>query len=139
MARYECRENGSSKFWVVNRPVEIDGSWFVTVEFGKIGVWGQTRSHEERSRYAADRYYEKKVDEKLNKGYSLVGVPVTMAPAARVTVRPACGHNELKRNGSTFECKACKTTVEFNRPQAEVALPEFQTKVRRFFDLRAQA
>lgn len=42
------------------------------------------------------------------------------------------------RKDGIYECRDCKSKVEFNEPQANVSTPEFETKVRRFFDLRGR-
>jgi predicted DNA-binding WGR domain protein len=145
--RYEYIGGGSRKFWCIEKPVEIDGTWAVTVEFGRIGGWAQTRVHPENTKWQADRYYADKVAEKLKKGYvakyasttspKLTGIQ-DAAKATPVVVKKACQHNDITRKGDTYECKACKTVVE-NLYQGGVPEPEFQTKVRRFFDLSARA
>lgn len=153
--RYEYIGGGSRKFWEINRPVEIDGDWGVTVNFGRIGQWTQPRTHIEPSKFAADRYYEQKVAEKLKKGYLLktphdtkvspklqsiqntLGLPV---PQSGVVFKP-CLHDSIARKGNVWECAKCKASIDFAKPktEAEIAQPEFQKKVRRFFDLRPQA
>jgi predicted DNA-binding WGR domain protein len=147
--RYECREDGASKFWEVDKPVELDGEWAVVVRFGKIGAWEQTRVHPEGTKWQADRYYADKVAEKLKKGYSAsyvntkspklssIQAAAVSTPAVYVK-KPVCQHNDITRKGDAYECKACKTVVD-RLFQGAIPEPEFKKKVRRFFDLSARA
>lgn len=147
--RYEFIGGGSRKFWEINKPVEVDGDWGVTVTFGRIGQWSQPRTHACNSKWEADRYYEGKVDEKLKKGYvlktphdttissKLVGLKQAAVQKSGVVFKP-CLHDSIARKGNVWECMKCKASVDFAKPKAEseIAAPEFKKKVRRFFDLR---
>ncbi len=68
MRRFECTEDGSSKFW----EVEVRGSG-VLVRFGKIGTNGQEKLKDHGSPAAAERESEKLIAEKTKKGYAPVG------------------------------------------------------------------
>jgi len=73
--RFECTTNGSNKFWEVWKHTEShDGSWFyyLTTRWGKIGCdWG-SKEKMFLSEPGRDFCYNRKVTEKIKKGYSLV-------------------------------------------------------------------
>ncbi len=62
--RFEFTGNGSDKFW----EVEVTGST-VIVRFGRNGTHGQSESKTFADATAAVKHAEKKVNEKLSKGY----------------------------------------------------------------------
>ena len=62
--RFEFSERSSNKFWEVS----VNGT-AVTVCFGRIGTNGQTQSTNFPDATAAARHAERKVREKLDKGY----------------------------------------------------------------------
>ena len=66
--RFEFSEGSSNKFWEVS----VNGA-VVTVRFGRIGTNGQTQSTDFADAAVAARYAERKVREKLDKGYVSVG------------------------------------------------------------------
>ncbi len=70
--RYEFIGGTSKKFWEVVEPYEFNGSWAVKVYFGRIGTEGQTNIKVCWSATAAKQYYDRKIDEKLKKGYKYV-------------------------------------------------------------------
>lgn len=76
MRRFECTEDGSSKFW----EVEVRGAG-VWVRFGKLGTNGQEKLKDHGTADAAKREAEKLVAEKTKKGYVLASATAT-APAA---------------------------------------------------------
>lgn len=67
MPRYECVEDGASKFWEIT----LEGSSF-TVRYGKIGSDGQTNTKSFASPAQAQKEYDKLVASKVKKGYELV-------------------------------------------------------------------
>lgn len=141
--RYEFRGGGSNKFWEIFKPIRLNDSYVVDVVFGRIGTSGQPHRKVFLSKWRADTYHDGKVAEKLKKGYHVVGVkpipakPFTsLADPKYVAPKPKpCEHVTLTKKGKGWECASCKHQVEFDQPQA-VSTPEFETKVRRFFDLR---
>jgi uncharacterized protein (TIGR02996 family) len=68
MPRYELSEGTSNKFW----EIELDGASFTT-RYGRIGSDGQTTTKEFKSVGEAKKAYEKLIEEKVKKGYSLAG------------------------------------------------------------------
>lgn len=160
--RYEYRGGGSNKYWEIFQPMTINDDWVVDVRFGRIGTSGQSHRKVFGSKWSADRYYDSKVEEKLRKGYHVTGSQGAKVPPSTVPkyIQPgpqpplsvgftslidpkfsppkpkACEHTTLSRKGgNTWECASCKHKVEFDKaPGAvEVAKPEFETRVRRFF------
>lgn len=137
---------GSSKFWEIARPtLGPNNTWSVKVWFGRIGTWGQSHTNVFHSMYAANAHYQKKINEKIVKGYKETGqveikksvvnyTPDYILPAAKPK---ACPHDNLTRNGSTWKCKTCGDKVEFEK-SAPVEEFEVVAKVRRYFDLSGQ-
>ncbi len=68
MPRYELSEGTSNKFW----EIELEGSSFTT-RYGRIGTDGQSTTKDFKSPADAKKAYDKLVQEKVNKGYELVG------------------------------------------------------------------
>jgi len=73
MPRYEFRGGGSAKFWEIVRRSQMEGQSVVTVRFGRIGTAGQMKSWNFKLSYEATDFYDKKIREKVSKGYELVG------------------------------------------------------------------
>ncbi len=86
MQRYEMVEGTASKFW----EVEVSGS-DLTVNFGRIGTAGQSKTKSFADAAAAAKERDKLVKEKTGKGYSLVGTtPQTeTSSAAPTAAKPA--------------------------------------------------
>jgi len=59
-----CKEGSSNKFW----SYEIDGL-SVTVKWGRVGLDGQSKDFDFRSRYELDGFVQRKMREKQDKGY----------------------------------------------------------------------
>lgn len=146
MTRYEFIGGASKKYWEIQKPVKAaSGQHVVRVHFGRIGTDGQTHINAFWSEEGADKYYSKKVQEKLGKGYINVTVqvkkPILMGtPAVVKKEKPACEHLQLRKTGEfKWECNACKTHIEFDKPPQKSALTaaEEVTQVRRFIDLSA--
>jgi predicted DNA-binding WGR domain protein len=74
---FHFSEGGSSKFWAI----EVDGPRF-TVQFGRLGTKGQTKTTELGSAAAAQQAADKLIAEKTKKGYAEVGAATAPAPAA---------------------------------------------------------
>lgn len=92
MRRFECTEDGSSKFW----EVEVRGSG-VWVRFGKIGTNGQEKLKDHGSPADAKRESEKLIAEKTKKGYAPVGAPAeAKKPAAKKDAKPAAAKKDAK-------------------------------------------
>jgi DNA ligase 1 len=68
--RFEFTEGTSNKFWeaVVDRNR-------VTVSYGRIGTSGQTETKSFPDSAAAQKHADKKIQEKINKGYMEIGNP----------------------------------------------------------------
>ena len=81
--RFELVEGTSSKFWEVS----VEGASF-TVTFGRIGSAGRTETKKCKDAKAAAAEAEKRVAEKVKKGYSAVGGKAAK-PAAKATSKPA--------------------------------------------------
>jgi predicted DNA-binding WGR domain protein len=135
MRRYECRKGTANKFWEIDLPKPLYDTWSVTVRYGKIGTVGLSHTKAFNSKWEAAKYHDAKVSEKLGKGYTFTQTPKPVSQP----VKEACGHVTLNRKGSTYTCFLCGDKVEFSEPQAKVDTPEFETTVRRFFDLRGRA
>lgn len=150
MERYEFIGGSSRKFWEVE-PVrqEGDSEWVVRVRFGRLGTSGQTHSKVFSYCSAANRYRAEKIEEKRRKGYTLKSAPKpkpvqkaqpVWLPSAdqtafleKIVKKPVCQHVTITRNGNKYKCNACGDQVEFDKPQAAIEAPEFETRVRRFF------
>jgi predicted DNA-binding WGR domain protein len=87
--RFEFEEGGSSKFWEVS----VDGS-DMTVNYGRIGTSGQSKTKGFASGDAAQKEADKLILEKTKKGYQEVGAtgasptPKPAAPAPKPAVAP---------------------------------------------------
>jgi predicted DNA-binding WGR domain protein len=86
MARREFHfvEGTSKKFWVI----DLKGSEF-TVDWGRIGTAGQTKTKKFGSEAEAKKQYDKLVAEKTGKGYTEVGGAGATAPDPRAAVKAA--------------------------------------------------
>ncbi len=84
MARYERVEGPSSKFW----EVEVSGN-DLTVNFGRIGTAGQSKTKSFADPAAAAKERDKLIKEKTGKGYALVGAAPSAAVASVQRVKPA--------------------------------------------------
>jgi len=65
--RYEYTENGSNKFWEIERVADD-----VHVRWGRIGTKGQARAYSFHDEGRARHFAMQKCDEKKRKGYRLV-------------------------------------------------------------------
>lgn len=141
-------------------------SWGVRVHFGRIGTNGQTRLKVFWSEWGANRYHGKMIDEKLTKGYKFISQedvtpkgkpkdvkpmdkwakiaaaagPIINPPAVYIPThkpKPECEHVQLRKTGERkWECNACKTHIEFDKPTTTTVTLEI-TQVRRFMDFSA--
>jgi predicted DNA-binding WGR domain protein len=68
--RFEFAEGASNKFW----EVVVERSR-VTVHYGRIGTSGQTETKSFPDSAAAQKHADKKIQEKVNKGYVEIGNP----------------------------------------------------------------
>ncbi len=84
MQRYELVEGTSSKFW----EVEVKGS-DLTVNYGRIGTAGQSKTKSFGDAAAAQKEMDKLVREKTGKGYGLAGAVLAVARASAVAEPPA--------------------------------------------------
>lgn len=144
--RYEFIGGTSKKFWEIEEVSESNGQWAVRVHFGRIGTDGQNHINVFYSKAGAQAHYDKKVAEKLGKGYKNVSViiptqkkPILMGTPA-VLKKKECEHLQLRKTGEfKWECNACKTHIEFDKPPQKAAHTpaEDATQVRRFIDLSA--
>lgn len=75
MRRFEFKDSRSYKFW----EIEIEGAAF-TARYGKVGTDGQTQTKSFASADKAAAAAEKKVLEKVRKGYAEVGSAPAAAP-----------------------------------------------------------
>jgi predicted DNA-binding WGR domain protein len=139
-ARYEFVGGTSNKFWEIEKPVWSAG-WVVSVHFGRIGTNGQHHINVFSTDTAAAVYYDKKVSEKIAKGYKHKHTKhtLTASPVIPKKEKPACEHLQLRKTGEfKWECNACKTHIEFDKLQKAAASPaEEITQMRRFIDLSA--
>lgn len=142
--RFTYIGDGSNKFWEIRQPKKTEGGgWIVGVNFGRIGTSGQQYDKFCNGEMSASRYYHKKVQEKLGKGYKEAGNVtvkenvVTYTPSYIPVAPPPCLHDSLSRNGAKWHCTACKKTIEFDKEIAPVAATqvEVEVKVRRFFNI----
>ena len=155
--RYEFIGGSSKKFWEIF-PVDefAKGEYVVRVKYGRIGTAGQENVKIFSYESGAERYYDEKIREKVKKGYKLKEspkvtfgtvainqkkkLPILMGTPMLIEkpkpVAPACKHFTLTQINGLYTCTNCKKTVEFDKPQP-VATPEFETKVRRYFDMGA--
>lgn len=150
--RYEFIGGTSKKFWEIEKPFASQGQWAVRVHFGRIGTEGQNHINVFYSENGANAYYTKKVNEKLGKGYKNVSTiiptgaqkkdanPILIGTAATKKEKPACEHLQLRKTGAfKWECNACKTHIEFDKPPQRAAHTDAEevTQARRFIDLSA--
>ncbi|KIG13892.1 Molybdate metabolism regulator [Enhygromyxa salina] len=75
MRRFEFKDSRSYKFW----EIEVDGATF-TARYGKVGTDGQTQTKSFASPDKAAAAAEKKIQEKVRKGYAEVGSAPAPAP-----------------------------------------------------------
>jgi predicted DNA-binding WGR domain protein len=158
MLRYEYIGGSSRKFWEVWPVDETTNGhcWTVRVRYGRLGTAGQTHTKVFSYETAARRYRDEKIVEKVTKGYvlktkltevlktkltePLVDSFSTSTPTYFTSkpkpAKPPCAHVTISRHGAIYKCHACGEKVEFDAPQAAQDRPEFQSQVRRFFDLR---
>jgi len=132
--RLEFIGHGSNKFWEIEQPRAQDNQFVVWVRFGKIGTEGQYHPNVFWSLRAATEHYQKKIREKLRKGYTDVrgsrNAVQETSPA-----RAVCEHLELTKSGENiWKCADCRTTIEFEKKPGTVAIEP--ARVRRFIDLR---
>lgn len=145
--RYEYVGGTSRKFWEVFPVDEKDGDYIVRVRFGRLGTAGQERIKVFTYQSAANRYRNEKIGEKERKGYKIKAEVKTQTgweqwkgqPAAVLPPKPKplCAHLTLMRKNGVYECTTCNKSVEFDKPQFNTATPEFEKKVRRYFDMSA--
>ena len=78
----ENKNNGHNKFYMISayafadKDTKKDNSICVSTQWGRIGTFGQTLHKEFKSRGKAIIFVEKKLKEKLNKGYEIKGKEV---------------------------------------------------------------
>ena len=131
----------SKKFWEVAPPEQVEeNEWIVRVNFGRIGTGGQEHVKVFYSRWSARHYHEKKISEKLAKGYKEAGKAsvkknVVSYQPDYVPMKPdPCSHDNLSRSGNVWKCTKCKNKVEFDKgTDFNVDEIQVQVKVRRFF------
>ena len=148
--RFECTTGGHNKFYEISEPHAVGNpdepgrpvDWVVNVEYARIGKSHQSHVYVRQWEGAAWALYQKKIREKIGKGY----VEVTRARAPRAPTRPQrapvrrpepppCPHDHLIKKGNKYTCQGCKTVVEFGLRQEEHEAQVF-TKVRRFINLK---
>lgn len=163
MTKLVFKGGKSDKWWQIGEPVHIEipspfdeNQWRVTVKFGRTGTKGQTKSKFFWNILSAQRYASSKILEKRSKGYKDApkdaqasapkpslkpvlmgsGILVQKNQATEPASKP-CPHDFLNRiSDSSWACKTCLTTIEFDKPAANNLVPEMTlTKVRRFMDL----
>lgn len=166
MTKLVFKGGKSDKWWQIGEPVHIaiqspnePNPWRVTVKFGRTGTKGQTKSKFFWNILSAQRYASSKILEKRSKGYkdapkdalpiympaqTYAPKPILMGSGILVPKKQAtepaskpCPHDFLNRiSASSWACKTCLTTIEFDKPAANNPVPEMTlTKVRRFMDL----
>jgi len=125
---FENTRDGASKWWKVFTPYPVkQGVWGVRVEFGRIGVFGQTRVHAESSENLAWQYYTEKLLEKQSKGYKLKQATSESAELKQIQTaakrklkreqsKPPCDHATLTIAGKNkWKCGSCSTVIEFGK------------------------
>jgi predicted DNA-binding WGR domain protein len=75
MRRFEYKKGSSYKFW----EIEVEGNSF-TARYGKVGAKGQTQTKSFASPEKAAAAAEKKINEKVRKGYAEVAAAAAVAP-----------------------------------------------------------
>lgn len=149
--RFEFIGGTSKKFWVIQEPLANKaGGWIVNVHFGRIGTEGQTHYNVFWSADNAHSHYQRKIAEKLGKGYKEIVEGPTITKAGLATAKAianainspkpekACEHLQLRKTGDRkWECNSCKTHIEFDKPQNKIEVEMEVTQVRRFIDLSA--
>ena len=91
MPRYEFVEGKSSKFWEIEKAK--NGKAF-TVTWGRIGTKGQTQTKKFKDEWQTDVASKKLIEEKLGKGYRIVGGKGGAKPAAKA--KPSSSNKELE-------------------------------------------
>jgi NAD-dependent DNA ligase len=133
MPRYEFSDGSSNKFW----QIDLNGSSFSTT-YGKIGASGQTTLKSFKDDAAAQKEYDKLIDEKIKKGYTLVsGVGPTVAVASAPAAKPVVISKTVSVDVdvSTSTKIAGKTVVvtgtfsKWKRPELEAILAKMGAKV----------
>ncbi len=84
MRRFECTEEGASKFWEIH----VEGAT-LTILFGKIGARGQTSTKTLTSVDEAQAHAAKLVAEKSKKGYVEVTAAAPVEPSASAPKQPS--------------------------------------------------
>jgi len=73
-------------FWKARMEPGVGTSWLVILAWGKLGTKGQDRTKTFGSEWGAATFIEKKVDEKIAKGYYVAGGGVDVGSAEKVAV-----------------------------------------------------
>ena len=98
---FRCTKGTSKKFWIIHPPIGIESGlqkhWMLHVEFGRIGTDGQGRSTIWADRKSAVYDYERRINDKLRKGYGNYGPPVKSTVAAMLKKPKKCKHDSLSR------------------------------------------
>lgn len=84
MLNFASLAGNNNKFY--NIKIEDGASYEVQIHYGRVGTSGQRTSKSFGSIYQAESFYEKKLSEKLNKGY--VEVELTRTTSRNVTSNP---------------------------------------------------
>jgi predicted DNA-binding WGR domain protein len=147
MRKFECTEGKSNKYWDIAKPYEIgkggsavSSEWIVRVRYGRIGTSGQTHSKVFPMSFQAHDYYDRKIIEKVAKGYvEHQGIKVAKPKAAVIKktfdlddVVAECEHSNLSRKGNSWKCWTCGHTVEL---MMEASVGVVEEKVKRFINL----
>lgn len=104
---FEFEDGKSHKFW----KIQLDGSAH-TVNFGKVGAAGQTQTKEFDSPAAAQKSYEKLIEEKVKKGYveesgnANATTPMKAAPAKAATKKKTSKKSDGKPDESSTDIAA---------------------------------
>lgn len=69
--RYECTVDDHNKFYELHLLPE-GANYLVDIKYGKIGTQGSFNKHRFTDEAGAKRFFQKKIDEKLKKGYRRV-------------------------------------------------------------------
>jgi predicted DNA-binding WGR domain protein len=64
---FTCSEKGSNKFWSID--VVLDGDYEFTVNYGKMGTAGQTKTKEFGSAEECEKAANVLIEQKIKKGY----------------------------------------------------------------------
>lgn len=80
MRRFENHLGNHNKFWEIDTPVQVGSAFIVTTRWGRIGTYGDSKPQTFYSRGQAESFVQKKIIEKIGRGYTEIGSKAETPP-----------------------------------------------------------